>query len=58
MGTDNRSEDPQSPHAHLHAHALLGDPDTNLPGASFFRRNVVFGALNWWSIEDLRAEIR
>jgi hypothetical protein len=42
----------------LHAHALLGDPDTSLPGASFFRRNVVFGALNWWSIEDLRAEIR
>ncbi|WWD17357.1 hypothetical protein CI109_101798 [Kwoniella shandongensis] len=50
--------DPQSPHAHLHAHALLGPIDTSLPGASFWRRNVVFGGVNWWSVEDLIAEIR
>jgi hypothetical protein len=23
-----------------------------------WRRNVVYGSLNWWSIDDLRAEIR
>lgn len=51
-------EDPQSPHAHLHAHAYLPPIDTKLSGASLWRRNVVFGSLNWWSIEDLRAEIR
>ncbi|KAK1924162.1 hypothetical protein DB88DRAFT_489305 [Papiliotrema laurentii] len=50
--------DPQSPHAHLHAHAMAGPIDTKLPGAGFYRRNVVFGNMNWWSIEDLRAEIR
>ncbi|KAK8864345.1 hypothetical protein IAR55_001592 [Kwoniella newhampshirensis] len=50
--------DPQSPHAHLHAHALLGPIDTSLSGANFWRRNVVFGSMNWWSLEDLRAEIR
>ncbi|WRT66285.1 uncharacterized protein IL334_003238 [Kwoniella shivajii] len=51
-------KDPQCPHAHLHAHAMLGPVDTSLPGASFWRRNVVFGTMNWWGIEDLRAEIR
>ncbi|WWC89404.1 uncharacterized protein L201_004328 [Kwoniella dendrophila CBS 6074] len=51
-------KDPQSPHAHLHAHATLGPIDTSLPGATFFRRNMVFGAMNSWSVEDLRAEIR
>ncbi|OWZ81273.1 hypothetical protein C365_00245 [Cryptococcus neoformans Bt85] len=51
-------KDPQSPHAHLHAHAYLPPIDTKLSGASLWRRNVVFGSLNWWSIEDLRAEIR
>ncbi|EAL23576.1 hypothetical protein CNBA2230 [Cryptococcus deneoformans B-3501A] len=51
-------KDPQSPHAHLHAHAYLTPIDTKLSGASLWRRNVVFGSLNWWSIEDLRAEIR
>ena len=50
--------DPQSPHKHLHAHAMAGPVDTSLPGAGFYRRNVVFGSMNWWSIEDLRAEIR
>ena len=50
--------DPQIPHAHLHFHAMLGDVDTSLPGAGMWRRNVVFGSMNWWSIEDLRAEIR
>jgi len=50
--------DPQSPHVHLHAHAMLGPVDTSLPGATFWRRNVVFGGLNWWSVDDLRAEIR
>ncbi|KIS01196.1 hypothetical protein L804_01070 [Cryptococcus deuterogattii 2001/935-1] len=50
--------DPQSPHAHLHAHAYLPPIDTKLSGASLWRRNVIFGSLNWWSIEDLRAEIR
>lgn len=54
----NSLGDPQSPHAHLHAHALYGPVDTSLPGATLWRRNVVFGGLNWWSIEDLRAEIR
>ncbi|WWC61794.1 uncharacterized protein I303_104379 [Kwoniella dejecticola CBS 10117] len=52
------TKDPQSPHAHLHAHAMVGPIDTSLPGATFWRRNVVFGSMNWWSIEDLRAEIR
>ncbi|KAL0250523.1 hypothetical protein I308_102701 [Cryptococcus tetragattii IND107] len=51
-------KDPQSPHAHLHAHAYLPPIDTKLSGASLWRRNVIFGSLNWWSIEDLRAEIR
>ncbi|KAK4685545.1 hypothetical protein P7C73_g4603, partial [Tremellales sp. Uapishka_1] len=51
-------KDPQSPYAHLHAHAMIGPIDTSLPGATFFRRNVVFGSMNWWSVEDLRAEIR
>lgn len=37
---------------------MLGPVDTSLPGAGLWRRNVVFGSLNWWSIEDLRAEIR
>lgn len=32
--------------------------DTTLPGAGFYRRHVVFGSMNWWSVEDLRAEIR
>jgi hypothetical protein len=50
--------DPQLPHPHLHVHAMLGPVDKSLPGAGIWRRNVVFGALNWWSIEDLRAEIR
>ena len=50
--------DPQIPHAHLHFHAMLGAVDTSLPGAGLWRRNVVFGSMNWWSIEDLRAEIR
>lgn len=52
------SGDPQSPHAHLHAHALFGPIDTSLPGATLWRRSVVFGGMNWWSLEDLRAEIR
>ena len=47
-----------SPYNHLHAHAMLGPPDKSAAGASFYRRNVIFGALNWWGIEDLRAEIR
>ncbi|EIW70738.1 hypothetical protein TREMEDRAFT_71367 [Tremella mesenterica DSM 1558] len=51
-------KDPQSPHAHLHAHAMLGPIDTTLPGATFWRRTVVFGGVNWWSVDDLRAEIR
>ncbi|WVQ72553.1 hypothetical protein IAR50_002110 [Cryptococcus sp. DSM 104548] len=51
-------KDPQSPHAHLHAHAYLPPIDTKLAGATLWRRNVVFGSLNWWSVEDLRAEIR
>ena len=50
--------DPQSPHAHLHAHAMLGPMDSKLPGGSFWRRKVIFGAMNWWGVEDLRAEIR
>jgi hypothetical protein len=50
--------DPQLPHAHMHAHAMIGPVNKSLPGAKFFRRNIVFGSLNWWSIEDLRAEIR
>ncbi|KAI9639445.1 uncharacterized protein MKK02DRAFT_39742 [Dioszegia hungarica] len=54
----NVMKDPQSPHAHLHAHALLGPPDTSLPGSTFWRRNVVYGFANWWSVQDLRAEIR
>jgi hypothetical protein len=37
---------------------MAGPIDTKLPGAGFYRRNVVFGNMNWWSIEDLRAEIR
>jgi hypothetical protein len=57
-GQANLSGDPQCPHAHLHAHAMLGPIDRSLPGAGMWRRNVVYGALNWWSIEDLRAEIR
>ncbi|ORY34079.1 hypothetical protein BCR39DRAFT_518376 [Naematelia encephala] len=52
------SKDPQSPYAHLHAHATLGPYDAKLPGATFWRRNVVLGPMNWWSVEDLRAEIR
>ncbi|ORX36737.1 hypothetical protein BD324DRAFT_626988 [Kockovaella imperatae] len=51
-------KDPSASHKHLHAHAMMGSVDTASSGAGFFRRNVVFGALNWWSIEDLRAEIR
>ncbi|WWC70281.1 uncharacterized protein I206_104231 [Kwoniella pini CBS 10737] len=51
-------KDPQSPHPHLHAHAMVGPIDTSLPGATFWRRNVIFGSMNWWGIEDLRAEIR
>ncbi|WVR06982.1 hypothetical protein IAU60_004019 [Kwoniella sp. DSM 27419] len=51
-------KDPQCPHKHLHAHAMLGPIDTSLPGATFFRRNVVFAGVNWWNVEDLRAEIR
>ncbi|WWC94100.1 hypothetical protein V866_000938 [Kwoniella sp. B9012] len=54
----NVMKDPQIPHSHLHAHAMVGPIDTSLPGATFWRRNVVFGPMNWWSIEDLRAEIR
>ncbi|WVQ99351.1 hypothetical protein IAU59_006484 [Kwoniella sp. CBS 9459] len=50
--------DPQCPHKHLHAHAMMGPIDTSLPGATFWRRNMVFGGVNWWSVEDLRAEIR
>ncbi|WVQ82292.1 hypothetical protein IAT38_004420 [Cryptococcus sp. DSM 104549] len=50
--------DPAFPHKHLHAHAYLGPIDTKLPGAGIWRRNVVFGNMNWWSLEDLRAEIR
>ncbi|OCF40344.1 hypothetical protein I317_05846 [Kwoniella heveanensis CBS 569] len=50
--------DPQCPHKHLHAHAMIGPIDITLPGATFWRRNMVFGGVNWWSIEDLRAEIR
>ncbi|WVF71540.1 hypothetical protein IAT40_006348 [Kwoniella sp. CBS 6097] len=50
--------DPQCPHKHLHAHAMIGLIDTSLPGATFWRRNMVFGGVNWWSVEDLRAEIR
>ena len=52
------SGDPFSPHDHLHAHALMGPVDTSAPGATFYRRNVIFGSLNWWAVEDLRAEIR
>lgn len=37
---------------------MLGAMDTSLPGATFYRRNVIFGNLNWWNVEDLRAEIR
>jgi diadenosine tetraphosphate (Ap4A) HIT family hydrolase len=54
----DRLGDPQIPHAHLHVHAMLGPIDTSLPGAGMWRRNVIFGTLNWWEIEDLRAEIR
>lgn len=53
-----RPGDPASPHAHLHAQAYLGPIDMTAPGATFWRRNVVFAAVNWWSIQDLRAEIR
>ncbi|KAL7421748.1 hypothetical protein Q5752_003519 [Cryptotrichosporon argae] len=48
--------DPASPHAHLHAHAYVAPISSKY--ASFWRRNVVYTAANWWSIEDLRAEIR
>nr|ODN88297.1 hypothetical protein L203_02906 [Cryptococcus depauperatus CBS 7841] len=51
-------KDPQSPYAHLHAHAYLPPINTKLAGASFWRRKVIFGPLNWWSVQDLRAEIR
>lgn len=54
----NLRRDPQSPHAHLHAHAMFGPMDSKLPGASMWRRKVIFGPMNWWGVEDLRAEIR
>jgi hypothetical protein len=47
-----------SPHAHLHAQAICGPIDTSAPGSTFWRRNVVFAGVNWYSIDDLRAEIR
>lgn len=50
--------DPRSPYPHLHAQAFLGSFDKNLPGSTLWRRNVVFSYLNWWALEDLRAEIR
>ncbi|TXT15570.1 hypothetical protein VHUM_00073 [Vanrija humicola] len=50
--------DPRSPYAHLHAQAFLGPFDKSLPGSTIWRRNVVFGTLNWWGINDLIAEIR
>ena len=55
---DPCSGDPRFPYPHLHAHAFLGPFDKNLPGSTLWRRNVVYGTLNWWSVEDLRAEIR
>ncbi|WOO76606.1 uncharacterized protein LOC62_01G000233 [Vanrija pseudolonga] len=50
--------DPRSPYAHLHAQAFLGPFEKSLPGSTLWRRNVVFGTLNWWAIPDLIAEIR
>ena len=47
-----------SPHTHLHAQAIAGPIDTSAPGSSFWRRNVVFAGVNWYSLDDLRAEIR
>lgn len=55
---NKRAEDPASLSRHLHAHALAGPIDPRAPGSTFYRRNVVFGALNGWDLEDLRAEIR
>lgn len=52
------SADPKSPYPHLHAQAFLGPFDKGLPGSTLWRRNVVFSSLNWWGLEDLRAEIR
>lgn len=46
------------PYPHLHAQAFLGPFDRKLPGSTMWRRNVIFNLFNWWSVEDLRAEIR
>jgi hypothetical protein len=53
-----RAGDPRFPYPHLHAQAFLGPFDKTLPGSTLWRRNVVYGNLNWWSVDDLRAEIR
>lgn len=58
MPADPLVEDPAALSKHLHAHALAGPIDPKAPGSTFYRRNVVFGALNGWDLEDLRAEIR
>ncbi|GMK56705.1 hypothetical protein CspeluHIS016_0305450 [Cutaneotrichosporon spelunceum] len=50
--------DPAMPYPHLHAQAFLGPFDRKLPGSTLWRRAVVFNPFNWWSVEDLRAEIR
>ncbi|BEI79888.1 hypothetical protein CcaverHIS002_0104170 [Cutaneotrichosporon cavernicola] len=50
--------DPAMPYPHLHAQAFLGSFDRKLPGSTLWRRTVVFNPFNWWSVEDLRAEIR
>lgn len=47
-----------SPYAHLHAQAIAGPIDSSAPGSTFWRRNVVFAGMNWYGVDDLRAEIR